>query len=146
MQDAGGKQPERNGAMSNQSHPSTTASLRSASADEFVVFSGNYGAMLPSLSFGVNGGILAVANIAPNECVEIYELFHQGRIAEAGELYLRLLPVARAVTSQFGVPGLKAAMDLLGYRGGYPRLPLLPLGASQRVELEKILREAELLL
>ena len=148
MQEAGGKQPERNEAMLKQAHFSTTTSLRSASAgdaNEFVVFSGNYGAMLPSLSFGVNGGILAVANIAPNECVEIYELFQQGRSAEAGELHLRLLPVARAVTSQFGVPGLKAAMDLLGYRGGYPRLPLLPLGASQRAELEKVLREAVLL-
>jgi 4-hydroxy-2-oxoglutarate aldolase len=127
--------------------PSTAASLRSASArdaKEFVVFSGNYGAMLPSLSFGVNGGILAVANIAPNECVAIYELFQQGRIAEAGELHLRLLPTARAVTSQFGVPGLKAAMELLGHRGGYPRLPLLPLGANQRAELEKMLREADL--
>jgi 4-hydroxy-2-oxoglutarate aldolase len=51
----------------------------------------------------------------------------------------------RAVTAQFGVPGLKAAMDMLGYQGGYPRLPLLPLGESQRMELEKMLREAELL-
>jgi 4-hydroxy-2-oxoglutarate aldolase len=72
-------------------------------------------------------------------------LFHQGRIAAAGELHLRLLPVARAVTSQFGVPGLKAAMDMLGYHGGYPRLPLLPLGANQCVELEKVLREGQLL-
>jgi 4-hydroxy-2-oxoglutarate aldolase len=77
--------------------------------------------------------------------VEIYELFQQGRIAEAGELHLRLLPAARAVTAQFGVPGLKAAMDMLGYQGGYPRLPLLPLGESQRMELEKVLQEAELL-
>ena len=45
-----------------------------SSVSEFAVFSGNYGAMLPALSFGVNGGILAVANIAPNECVQIYEL------------------------------------------------------------------------
>ena len=110
-----------------------------------MVFSGNYGAILPALTFGVNGGILAVANIAPNECVEIYELFQQGRLVEAGELHLWLLPVARAATSQFGVPGLKAAMSLLGYQGGYPRLPLLPLGENQRVELEKVLREAELL-
>jgi 4-hydroxy-2-oxoglutarate aldolase len=135
----------RNEVESRSEPPSTTASLRSASADEFVVFSGNYGALLPSLTFGVNGGILAVSNIAPNECVEIYELFQQGRITEAGELHLRLLPVARAVTTQFGVPGLKAAMDMLGYHGGYPRLPLLPLGVNQRVELEKVLREAGLL-
>jgi len=140
------KRSERNEATVEKTHPSTAASLRSASAqDDFAVFSGNYGAMLPSFSFGVVGGILAVSNIAPQECVRIYELFQQGKIAEAGELHLRLLPVARAVTTQFGVPGLKAAMDMLGYHGGYPRLPLLPLGENQRVELEKVLREAELL-
>jgi 4-hydroxy-2-oxoglutarate aldolase len=121
------------------------ADVRSASSAEFAVFSGNYGAMLPSLSFGVAGGILAVSNIAPNECVQIYDLFRQGQVAAAGELHLRLLPVARAVTSQFGVPGLKAALDMLGYHGGYPRLPLLPLVENQRTELEKVLREAELL-
>ena len=86
-----------------------------------------------------------MSNIAPNECVQIYELHQQGKIAAAGELHLRLLPAARAVTTQFGVPGLKAAMDMLGYYGGYPRLPLLPLGENQRVELARILREAELL-
>ncbi len=111
----------------------------------FRVFSGNYGAMLPGLTFGIVGAILAVANIAPNECVSIFNLFKQGQIEEAGELHLRLLPAARGVTSKFGVPGLKAAMNLLGYHGGWPRLPLLPLGASQRAEIEKILKEAELL-
>ena len=144
MQEAGGKHPERS-AVESKDAVSTDAKLRSASSADFAVFSGNFGAMLPSFSFGVVGGILAVSNIAPNECVEIYELFQQGRIAEAGELHLRLLPVARAVTSQFSVPGLKAAMNMLGYQGGYPRLPLLPLGASQRAELEKVLRDAELL-
>jgi 4-hydroxy-2-oxoglutarate aldolase len=137
---------KQGGALPDRARADGSADVRSASsAEDFAVFSGNYGAMLPSLTFGVNGGILAVANIAPKECVEIYELFQQGRIAEAGELHLRLLPVARAVTSQFGVPGLKAAMGLLGYKGGYPRLPLLPLGSSQREELEKMLREAKLL-
>ena len=121
------------------------AAARSASSADFNVFSGNFGAMLPSLSFGVVGGILAVANIAPDECVAIHDLFKQGRAQEAGELHLRILPVARAVTTQFGVPGLKAAMDLLVYHGGYPRSPLLPIGASQKAELEAILREAELL-
>jgi 4-hydroxy-2-oxoglutarate aldolase len=135
---AGGVYPDRTEAAG-------VANVRSASSTEFAVFSGNYGAMLPSLSFGVVGGILAVANIAPNECVRIYELFQQGKIAEAGELHLRLLPVARAVTTQYGVPGLKAAMDMLGYRGGYPRLPLLPLGENQRAELERVLKEAQLL-
>lgn len=116
-----------------------------APESRFRVFSGNYGAMLPGLTFGAAGGILAVANAAPNECVAIFDLFHAGRIAEAGELHLRLLPVARAVTAQYGVPGLKAALDRLGFVGGRPRQPLLPLGENQRVELEKLMREAELL-
>ncbi|HEY4722360.1 MAG TPA: dihydrodipicolinate synthase family protein, partial [Anaerolineae bacterium] len=83
--------------------------------------------------------------IMPNECVSIFNLFKQGRIEEAGALHLRVLPIARAATSQFGVPGLKAAMNLLGYTGGVPRLPLLPLNANQQSELEKMLREAQLL-
>ena len=111
----------------------------------FEVLSGNYGAMLPGLTFGIVGAILAVANIAPNECVSIFNLFKTGKLAEAGELHLRLLPVARAVTSQYAVPGLKAAMDMLGYAGGWPRSPLLPSGAEARSDVEKILREAKLL-
>ena len=139
MQETGGKHPERSAAQSKD------AALRSASSTEFAVFSGNYGAMLPGLTFGIVGAILAVANIAPAECVSIFNLFKQGQIEAAGDLHLRLLPVARAVTSQFGVPGLKAAMNMLGYHGGWPRMPLLPLGANQRAEIEKILREAKLL-
>jgi len=124
---------------------SERSEAESKAANEFAVFSGNYGAMLPGLTFGIVGAILAVANIAPAECAQIFSLFKQGQIEAAGELHLRLLPVARAVTSQFGVPGLKAAMTLLGYRGGWPRLPLLSLGAGPQAELEKILREAKLL-
>ena len=111
----------------------------------FDVLSGNYGAMLPGLTFGIVGAILAVANIAPNECVSIFESFKAGRIAEAGDLHLRILPTARAVTSQYGVPGLKAAMDMLGMFGGVPRLPLLPLSPEQKSDVERILREAMLL-
>ena len=111
----------------------------------FDVLSGSFGAMLPGLTFGVVGAILAIANIMPDECVSIFDLFKQGRIEEAGALHLRVLPIARAVTSQFGVPGVKAAMNLLGYVGGVPRLPLLPLSANQQAELEKMLREAQLL-
>ena len=126
-------------------HPEgTSPDVLSGCSAEFAVFSGNYGAMLPGLTFGIVGAILAVANIAPQECVAIYDAFKRGDMATAGGLHLQLLPVARAVTSQFGVPGLKAAMAMLGYHGGWPRLPLLPLGANQRAEVEKMLREAEL--
>ena len=112
---------------------------------KFEVLSGNYGAMLPAMTFGLTGAILAVANVAPAECVSIYEAARAGRWAEAGALHLRLLPVARAVTTQYGVPGLKAALDVLGYFGGMPREPLLPLSDDARDDLAKILRGTGLL-
>jgi 4-hydroxy-2-oxoglutarate aldolase len=123
----------------------TVRLTRGQGAKSFDVLSGNYGAMLPGLTFGIVGAILAVANIAPNECVSIFESFKAGRITEAGDLHLRILPTARAVTSQYGVPGLKAAMDMLGMFGGVPRLPLLPLSPEQKSDVERLLHEAELL-
>jgi 4-hydroxy-2-oxoglutarate aldolase len=119
--------------------------------DPFSVLSGNYAAFLPGLSFGIDGAILAVANVVPAECVSMKTLFQNGQTKEAGELHLRLLPVATAVTSQYGVPGLKVALDLLaeaggqGFYGGPPRLPLLIVAPEVKEEIAGILREAGLL-
>jgi 4-hydroxy-2-oxoglutarate aldolase len=120
--------------------------------EPFSVLSGNYAAFLPGLSFGVDGAILAVANVAPEECVALRTLFQEGNVAEAAELHLRLLPVAAAVTSKHGVPGLKAALDLLGeaagpgFYGGPPRPPLLSASDEVRTEIATTLREAGFLL
>lgn len=111
----------------------------------FSVFSGNYGAALPGYAVGAAGAILAAANVAPRECVAIREAFLAGRLEEARSLHLRLLPMARTVTSQFGVPGLKAALEMLGRPVGEPRRPLLPLSAGPRDEVRRVLVEAFLL-
>jgi 4-hydroxy-2-oxoglutarate aldolase len=111
----------------------------------FYVFSGNFGAALPGYAIGAVGAILALANVATDECVAIREAFQAGRVEEARVIHLRLLPVARAVTSQFGVPGLKAALELLGHPAGVPRRPLLPLAQGPREEVRQILAEALLL-
>ena len=119
--------------------------VRLAQGMKFEVLSGNFGAFLPSMSFGVKGAILAVANVAAGASMTMFEAARAGRWPEAGELHLRLLPVARAVTTQYGVPGLKAALDLLGYFGGMPREPLLPLSDSTRDDVATTLRRARLL-
>jgi 4-hydroxy-2-oxoglutarate aldolase len=121
--------------------------------EPFSVLSGNYAATLPGLTFGIHGAILAVGNVAPRECVSLFSLFREGRTAEAGQLHLRLLPIATAVTSKYGVPGLKAALDLLGRDddgsggpyGGPPRPPLLPASPAAWAEIAETLREAGLL-
>ena len=89
--------------------------------------------------------VLALANVAPRECVAIKELFDQGKLDEARALHFKLMPVGRAVTSQFGIGGLKAALDLLGYYGGQPRSPLSYPHPEEVEEIRGILSQAELL-
>jgi len=92
----------------------------------FAVIAGSAPTLFPALALGALGAILAVAGVAPELCVRIYDAVRAGRYDEARELQKRLTPLARLVTTAHGVPGLKAAMDLAGYRGGPPRMPLTP--------------------
>jgi 4-hydroxy-2-oxoglutarate aldolase len=115
------------------------------SPPSFHVLAGSAGHLLPALALGASGGILALANIAPKECCKIFEDFRRGKHAEAKDLQLKLLAANKAVTAGFGVAGLKAALDMVGYYGGDPRPPLLPLGEEQRNELRKILEKANLI-
>lgn len=108
---------------------------------DFSVFAGSASFLLTSLVMGAVGGTLATANILPNKCVEVQRFFEAGRLEEARELQLKLLPINRAVTSLWGVAGLKAAMDLLGHFGGEPRLPILPLKERETEEIKRLLVE-----
>ena len=109
------------------------------------VLVGTGSAFLAALAVGVTGGVLALADVAPRECVELYERCRTGRWEEARALQARLLPVNQAVGGYLGIPGVKAAMDMRGWYGGPPRLPLLPLGESEQSSLRSILTSASLL-
>ncbi len=112
---------------------------------EFSVLVGNGGAFLSAVSLGAAGAVLALANVAPRECVRVFELVRSGEAAMAQELAFRLVAANTAVTDTYGVPGLKAALDLLGYAGGWPRLPLMPCDETERALLQAILQDAALL-
>jgi 4-hydroxy-2-oxoglutarate aldolase len=111
----------------------------------FHVVSGSANFFYPSLAIGVTGGILALANVAPEQSVEMFRLFSAGEIEKGRALHLTMLPVNLAITSRFGVSGLKAALDMVGFYGGPPRLPLLPLDNERREEVRNILKTAGLL-
>jgi len=113
--------------------------------ESFKVIVGTASVLYPGLMAGADGGILALANIAPDECLQIYLHFISNKNKEALELQNRMIPVNKAVTSKFGVAGLKAAMDMLGYDGGNPRMPLEPLNEAQIIELKIILKKALLI-
>jgi 4-hydroxy-2-oxoglutarate aldolase len=114
-------------------------------APSFQVLSGSANFFYPSLAMGVTGGILALANLAPEESVALFDLFNAGELEKGRAHHLRMLPVNLTITSRWGVSGLKAALDMRGYYGGPPRRPLLPLDEERRQELEAILKAAGLL-
>jgi 4-hydroxy-2-oxoglutarate aldolase len=112
---------------------------------EFILFVGSGPVFLPALSLGARGGILAFANCAPEACLNLYSLFREGKLDEAREQQLKLLPAMQAVTTRFGIGGLKAAMDMLGFRGGWPRPPLLTPTGDERRAIRRALEESALL-
>jgi 4-hydroxy-2-oxoglutarate aldolase len=106
----------------------------------FAVFVGSAPVFFPALCVGAAGGILAVANAVPQECVRIRNLFSKGKMNEARVLQNELTPLAKAVTTKYGIGGLKMAMDLAGYFGGNPRSPLKRPGREVEEELKRLLR------
>jgi len=110
----------------------------------FRVLVGTAGAFFAGLALGCAGGILALANLAPSACLDIYHHVQAGRIEDARRVQLGMLPVNQAVTERFGVPGLKAALDMTGYFGGRPRPPLLPSTEPERAAIRRVLTAAGL--
>lgn len=111
---------------------------------DFSVIAGSGGYFYPALCVGAKGCVAALANVAPRECVALYDAFHTGRHDEARALQLRFVPLNSAVTTRWNVPGLKAALEELnqGFYGGPPRLPVRPLGDEDRAALRKVMQEA----
>lgn len=101
--------------------------------------------LLLGLKLGASGGILGMASAAPAQCVKLYNLFLERQMNEAAELQLDLIHLNKAIIDTFGIPGLKYALDLLGFYGGPPRLPLLPLDEKGKREMEAILSKIGLL-
>lgn len=108
----------------------------------FAVACGSAPVLYPALCLGASAGILAVACCAPDVAASLYRAFLAGDHDRARRLQVALTPLATAVTATYGVPGLKLAMDVGGYRGGVPRLPLLPAPAGAREDLRRLLDEA----
>ncbi|MEJ2339580.1 MAG: dihydrodipicolinate synthase family protein [Gemmatimonadales bacterium] len=119
--------------------------LTEACADRASVLVGSGSHLYAGLELGVTGGILAVALIAPGESCAVMEAWRAGRAAEAGRAQETLGPLNRAVVGGTGVPGIKHALDLLGYRGGDPRPPLLPPTGEVREKVRAALARAALL-
>ena len=103
----------------------------------FLLGTGNI--FLAGLLLGGSGGILALATAVPELCVEVKTLYRRGKLAEARKLQLDLAPLNKVLTQTMGIPAIKHALDLLGYAGGAPRPPLLPLDEAGKAQVRSLL-------
>lgn len=103
----------------------------------FQVLVGAAQTLLPSLQAGASGAVLAFADPAPTICFEIYSAWKENDIDMAQTKQAGIVAATKLVVSELGIPAIKFAMDLNGYFGGLPRMPLLPLTASQKADVER---------
>jgi 4-hydroxy-2-oxoglutarate aldolase len=109
----------------------------------FQVLVGSAATVYPSLAIGARGAILALACALPEKCVALFELTRQGHHDKARELQRILVGASKLIVSEGGIAGVKFVMDQRGYRGGLPRLPLLPLQDEQKKRLSEFVADLE---
>lgn len=99
---------------------------------DFSVLTGGAAVIYPALAVGARGAVLALAAALPEKCAEIYDLVQRGEHEQARQLQHLLVQASQRIVSENSIPGVKYAMDLRGYHGGLPRLPLLPLTEEKK--------------
>jgi 4-hydroxy-2-oxoglutarate aldolase len=136
--------PNNKGIKDSSANVPQLADIIRRVSPDFAVLAGTASVLYAGCMLGAVGGVVALANVAPDESVALVAAVAAGRHDEARALQLRLFPVNEAITATYGVPGLKAAMDMVGYRGGLPRRPLLPAEDGDREAIRSILAAAGL--
>jgi len=110
-----------------------------AAPKSFQALVGSASTLFESLELGASGAILALANAFPELCVESYDAARSGDRTRAHSLAQQLLSPAKILGPQYGIPGLKYTLDRLGYYGGPPRPPLLPVTEAAKQEIDFML-------
>jgi len=107
--------------------------------EDFSVLAGGISFFYSSLHVRAAGGVLSLANVLPDACTELYDLFVRGMYDRARELSAGLIRLNQAISGTWGVAGVKTAMDLVGFQGGRPREPLTPVPAEAIAQIKQAL-------
>jgi len=108
---------------------------------EFAVLAGSISKFYEGLVKGAVGGVLSLADYLPQKCCKLLQAFLAGDREKARQMDEYLRTLSSRAAGKFGVAGLKAAMDLLGFYGGPPRLPLVAIADSDKRQLEAVLKK-----
>ena len=122
------------------------AELYSVLPEEFTIYSGDDGLILPFMSVGATGLISVLSNIGGGILQDVMQAYEDGRVREAAKLNARMVPLANAMFIETNPIPVKAAVTLVtGIDAGQPRLPLTPMEDSYRSQLKQALIDARLL-
>lgn len=114
------------------------SSYLDACSENFDILAGTVSTLFTAILLGATGGVVSLANAFPEPCCKLYEKFKSGDMEGARQTHYKLFRLNRSVSGSFGVAGVKYAMELGGFYGGNPRLPLLPLNSDHK----KVIKEA----
>jgi len=116
-----------------------------AASPDFSMMAGSAAFFLEALFMGGTGGVLSIANFAPDFCCRVYDLWREGKLDEARAEQFKLMALNQGVSGKYGVAGVKEAMNLTGFSGGLPRLPLPPVSDADRQTLRDSLIKAQVI-
>lgn len=120
---------------------SQVAEIKSLCGDELAIYSGNDDQILPVLSVGGIGVISVLSNIYPEFTHNIVENFFDKNIDEAIQAQINAIQLIKALFSEVNPIPVKAAMNMVGYNVGIPRLPLVEMSEDGKKVLEKELKK-----
>lgn len=120
------------GIKESSGHVMRVAEMVASTPPDFQILTGSAGTLFAGLTIGAKGAILALASALPEKCVTLFELVLSGQIEKARDLQNILLKLSKVIMSEHAIAGIKFVMDQRGYRGGIPRLPLVPLSAAYK--------------
>ena len=115
--------------------------------DRISVLAGTGDLIYPSLILGAHGAVIAIANVTPRMCVELYNAFQERKFERAKKLQIKLTYLNEVIVKRRDqISAVKEAMNIRGLNVGYPRYPSLPLQEEEVEEIERVLEEFGLLL
>jgi 4-hydroxy-tetrahydrodipicolinate synthase len=108
--------------------------------DRVSVLTGGDDILLPAFASGAHGTIIALGNIAPGMVVDLFESVQNSELDKAQKIYVKLLPIASAISTSTNFPApVKAAIQLLGRPAGPPRSPIVPVEDDEKEKIRKAL-------
>lgn len=113
-------------------------------SDDFDILAGTISTLFTAMLLGATGGVVSLANAFPEPCCKLYQKYSSGDVEGARQLHYTLFRLNRSVSGSFGVAGVKYAMEIGGFYGGDPRLPLLPLSEANKQAIGSAVAKAGL--